>query len=76
MYISGYEFIKMLGFPFLKVCCEIISQYIILHVAQVTSVMKFLERYCEVASSSMSRLVAHPMISRLLMKQKFDAYVL
>ena len=31
--------------------------------------------YCKVASRSMARLVAHPRISRLFMKGKFDAYV-
>ena len=33
-------------------------------------------KYCKVASSSMSRFVAHPSIFRMFMKGKFDAYVL
>ena len=32
--------------------------------------------YCKVASSRLSRLVAHPSIFELFMKGKFDAYVL
>ena len=32
--------------------------------------------YCKVANSSLSRLVAHILIFRRLMKGKFDAYVL
>ena len=32
--------------------------------------------YCKVASSSLSRLVAHFWVFRLFMKGKFDAYVL
>ena len=32
--------------------------------------------YCKVASSRLSRLVAHPSIFKLFMKGKFDAYVL
>ena len=32
--------------------------------------------YCKVASSRLSRLVAHLRIFRLLMKKKFDAYIL
>ena len=33
-------------------------------------------KYRKVASSSLSRLVAHPSIFRMFMKGKFDAYVL
>jgi hypothetical protein len=33
-------------------------------------------RYPKITSSRLSRLVAHPSIFRLFMKEKFDAYVL
>ena len=36
----------------------------------------FLMKYRNVASSRLSRLVAHPSIFRLFMKENFDAYVL
>ena len=35
-----------------------------------------LNKYCKVASSRLSQLVAHPIIFRMFMKEKFDAYVL
>ena len=43
---------------------------------QVTEYFISLTAYCKVASSRLSRLVAHPIIFRLFMKGNFDAYAL
>ena len=43
---------------------------------EVLRISDWAVKYSKVASSGLSRLVAHLRISRLFMKGKFDAYVL